>query len=319
MTATGLVSALLFILTPPASGLGLGVKVIPGSKESLVGGNNRLWFMVTSDSAESREILIINNSDEKARINVRLNDAVVRDGKFGALNSPSPHSDLLRISNKQVVLNARQSITLTLTTKFSSSAEFGQYVAALTINSEGMESVSETKKDGTYAVGKNALQYVVPVYLFVGDRNKYKVDFEIVDLLDYSQDGKKLVNVVFENLGNLPLGLSGSIQFTSQEFSELSYGPFNLGSEPISEGDSGIARILLPDDFEPGKYKVLIIARQANVEKTKVFEKNLQFPNERGNSTMWFLMLAIVILIALAVFYSLARRKLQDTSNQIIS
>ena len=154
--------------------------------------------------------------------------------------------------------------------------------------------------------------------LIVGNTNNLIIDFDIVDLKDYSIAGKKYLNLMFKNLGTLPLGLDGDVSLNSIEFENLKYGPFEFGSQPIGESKDGSAVVELPSDFTVGKYRILVTARQSMVEKNKIFERDLQFPNfDDGRLSNMNLFLGVFIIVILLAISTFLKKRLQK--NQIHS
>lgn len=313
LTLTAILCFLSVFQSSSAFGLGIGVRVIPGSDQTLVGGNTRLWFAVSPGKFESREIEVLNTSNEKTKISIALLDAVLRDGKLVPKESLSPANDFLILSNNNFVMDPNSSSRIKLTFAPPVDALTGEKLAMLSVSATSTNTSKISDNSKTRAIGRNDVRFNMPIYLIIGDTNELVVDFEIQNIRDFSRNNDKVIHIIFKNLGTLPLGLKGSIQFTSIDFEGLKYGPFDFGSEAIRKSESGRAEVILPSDFQTGKYKVLVIAHQSNIEKTRIFEKDLTFPVESRTPEIiryvFFTLLFICLLFFLASFLT---RKLDD-------
>ena len=189
--------------------------------------------------------------------------------------------------------------------------------ALIYVNVTGNQKAPKVEEGQTVAIAKSIVRLRLPVALYVGDPKDLVVDFEITDLIDYSVDGAKFLGIQFKNLGTLPLGLSGKVSLNNLEFSNLQYGPFEFGSQPISVSDSGSARVELPADFVLGKYKILVSARQSSVEKNRVFEKDLKFPSVDESFLNRYQMIFLAIIMMLFVFTVLLKRRLPRSAKEV--
>jgi len=284
-------------IVPTANALSLGLRVLPGSSNSLIGGNNQLWFAVSPGSSETRKFEIINPSSESANVEINVVPAIKRDGKI--VEGEAQDDDFTQwfnLSPKKFILKPRSNRAIDVKVSIPKDAARIVESALIFVNVTGNEKSAEVKEGQTVAIAKSIVRLRLPVALYVGNPKDLIVDFEIIDLVDFSADGAKFLAIQFENLGTLPLGLSGKVTLNNIEFPDLRYGPFEFGSQPIAVSESGSARVELPQDFVLGKYKILVSARQSSIEKNRVFEKDLRFPNISDDS---FLSRSTIIFLAI--------------------
>ena len=122
-----------------------------------------------------------------------------------------------------------------ISTKVPVDAKDGSYKAYLKVSASSAKS-TKVKKNVTQAIVKNAVSFNKELYVLVGDAKSLNLDFEILDLKDFTDgDGEKHISVSFRNLGKVPLGLKVNATLVSSEFSNLSYGPFISGSTSMLE------------------------------------------------------------------------------------
>lgn len=301
-----------FILYPTSVlAAGLGVRVLPGASDSPLGGNTRLWFAVPKGQSDSRKIEIINRGPEDLRIKLELLNAIERDGKLVLEEKLSPLNEYFSPSDNNFKMKASTSRVVTLKISSESESSLGEQIALLAISGNSDEKIKSSRSEGTKVVGENILRFTIPIYVVIGSGDSWNVDFEIDKIVDLTLEDKKILDIYFYNNGDLPLGLKGKVEFASSEFEDLSFGPYSFGSEAIAPKNAGRARVELPSDFVPGKYKVLVAARQSNVEKTRVFEEDLTFPGSDTSSWVWWILMLAVIFL-LYVSYLALRRKLQN-------
>jgi len=310
-------TASMMSILPSANALSLGLRVIPGSSNSLTGGNNQLWFAGSPGSSESGKFEILNPSEDYANIEINLVPALFRDGKLveGELEDDQ-FTQWFDFSPKKFVLKPRSNRVVDVKVLIPNGAPQSAQSALIYVNVSGNEQRSQLNEGQTGAIAKSIVRLRLPVALYVGDPKDLVIDFEISDLIDYSVDGAKFLGIQFKNLGTLPLGLSGKVSLKNLEFSNLEYGPFEFGSQPISVSDSGSARVELPADFVLGKYKILVSARQSSIEKNRVFEKNLKFPSLDDSFLGRYQIISLAIIITLFIITVLLKRRLPRTKKE---
>ena len=297
---------LIFTASLPVGGypafsaeLGVGFRVVPtGGK---VGGNNQLWFALDRGESGVRQFEVISSSDISQLIQLSFVEAQIVDGQPVAGSDQSKIASWITPDANNFVLNPRESRMIQISTKVPVDAKDGSYKAYLKVSASSAKS-TKVKKNVTQAIVKNAISFNQELYVLVGDAKSLNLDFEILDLKDFTDgDGKKHISVSFRNLGKVPLGLKVNATLVSSEFSNLSYGPFISGSTSmLEEGNEGSADFSLPAEVAPGNYRVLVQASQDSVIKNKVFEKKLLFPL-LGGFTFFPLLLAL-IFVALAIY-----------------
>lgn len=308
-----LILILISIVIIPANvfAAGLGVRVLPGSDDSPLGGNTRLWFAISKGQSDFRKIEVINRGPEVLRIKLELLNAIERDGKLVPEEERSPLNDFFSPSDNNFLMKASSSRVITLEISSDSDSIEGEQNAILAVTASPVIKLKPSDDEGTKAIGQNNLRFTFPIYVIIGSGNRWNVDFQINKIVDLTVNNRKILDIYFENTGDLPLGLKGRVEFVSSEFQDLKFGPYSFGSEAIATKESGRARVELPEEFSPGDYRILVTARQADVEKTKIFESNLSFPSSNSFTMVWWLATA-VILLALLTFYFLLRRKVQN-------
>jgi hypothetical protein len=294
-------------IVPTANALSLGLRVLPGSSNSLIGGNNQLWFAVSPGSSETRKFEIINPSSESANVEINVVPAISRDGKIveGEVQDDD-FTQWFDLSPKKFTIKPRSKRAIDVKVSIPKGADRIVESALIFVNVTGNDKNAEIEEGQTVAIAKSIVRLRLPVALYVGNPEDLIVDFEIVELVDFSVDGSKFLAIEFENLGTLPLGLSGKVNLSNVEFPDLQYGPFEFGSQPIAVSELGSARVELPPDFVLGNYKILVSARQSSVEKNRVFEKDLRFPNMSDSSFLsrnMIIFLAVIFILFMGTVF----------------
>jgi len=294
-----------------ATELGIGFRVVPtGGK---VGGNNQLWFALDRGETGVRQFEVISSSDISQLIQLSFVEAQIVDGQPVAGSDQSEIASWITTDANNFILKPRESKMIQIFTKVPVDAKDSTYKAYLKVGATSAKS-NKANKNITQAIVKNAVSFNKELYVLVGDAKSLTLDFEILDLKDFTDsDGAKHISVSFRNLGKVPLGLKVNATLVSTEFSNLSYGPFISGSTSmLDEGNEGSADFDLPAEVAPGNYRVLIQASQDSVIKNKVFERQLSFPLLGGFK--FIPLLITLIFVALAIFlFRNGIRKLRNT------
>jgi len=300
---------------PNAQSLGFGIRVIPGPKDSLTGGNNQLWFTTSAGGSEKRQFEILNPGDESANVDIEIVPAILKDGELVASTErDSVQTPWFKFSPVKFILNSNSNRIVNIEVSVPRDAEETRFTGFIYLNISGLNKGSIARKDEIVATARSIIRMRIPVMLTVGNKNDLIIDFDIVDLKDYSIAGKKYLNLMFKNQGTLPLGLDGEVSLKSIEFENLEYGPFEFGTQPIGESKEGSAVVELPTDFIVGKYRVFVTARQSTVEKNKVFDRNLQFPNVGdGSLSKVNLYIGVFIILILLAISTLLKKRLSKS------
>jgi len=303
----------LFIFAPvlgykaAAAELGIGFNVVPtGGK---VGGNNRLWFALSQGESGIRKFQIISSSDIDQLIQITFVEAKTVDGQAIAGSEQSQISSWITPNSNSFILKPRQTRDVEIITKVPVNIEDGTYRAYLKVSASAARP-SKIKSNVTQAIVNNAIAFNREVYVLVGNAESLILDFEVLDLKDFTyKDGSKHIVVEFKNLGKVPLGLKANLTLLSMDFANLSYGPYIAGSTTmLEEGDIGVADFKIPNEVAPGRYRILVQASQDSVFKNKVFEKTMTFPELGGFRVITFLVGLILLVLSIFLLRSGLRK-----------
>ena len=283
-----------------AAELGVGFTVLPNGDNSKVGNNNQLWFALDAGEMAKRRFQLTSASSLVQNVNISFVKSQIVDGSAIATTEKSEFADWFGTSVNDFKLGSRESKSIDLAVKAPNKIEDGTYRLFLKISVT--DSSKPVKgKSGTYGIVNNAVSFYQDIYVVIGDANNLVLDFNILSIEDFQNlDGEKYLLVNLENIGNLPLGLSGNIELISMDFEGLKFGPFNAGSSPmLSKNSKGKIVFQLGKEIEPGNYKILVQVKQSEILKNKIFEENLEFPIE--GSRQLPLLFVLIIGIALSV------------------
>jgi len=301
--SSNLIIALLAIfLSIPASvsaeNLGIGFTVLPNGDESKVANNNQLWFALKAGESGSRKFRVVSSSKINQNITFSYYKSILEDGVQKASGEESEFSKWFTTNPDSLKLQPSSERDITLTVKVPRDTPDGTYNAYIRVGSSA-SNPTEIKRKGTYGIVNNDLGFLQSIFVVVGQGQDSTLDFEILNLESYIDDANaKHVKIEFENTGQLPLGLSVSLELRSEDFSDLFFGPFQGGSEPIlSLGEKGFADISVSNDVSIGNYKVRVRAEQGGVVKNKIFNALLDFPERKVGLSPLNVLLGVVLLL----------------------
>lgn len=301
-----------------AANLGVGFSVLPNGDTSKVGNNNQLWFALDAGEEAIRRFQVTSASTLNQEINISYVKSQTIDGKTSATNVESEFSKWFEPSENNFELKSRQSKTLELKAHVPNTIQDGTYRLFLKLSASNKNDEVSTKK-GTYGVVNNAVSFFQEIFVIVGEADDFTLDFEIKnaeDYIDSNQIKHLVVNLV--NTGNLPLGLSGTVELISLDFEGLKYGPFSGGSTPmLSKNTKGEIDFSLGTEIQPGNYKILVQVKQADVLRNKIFEQKLTFPASRGSGIPIYVYL-LLLLIGAAILFRYGFSKLNLSTSKFI-
>jgi len=327
----GVTAALLVGLVTPAhlaaaqDTLGFGINVIPDRTDQSDGalrGNQALWFAMSPGESITREFEIVSASDVEQDIEAEVLGLVIVNGEDqvdkSALSEVAPW---VSFSPTPLVLPPRERAVLTMTVAAPLDAE-GAFQAYARIRATATQIPTTQGDDETKAIIKGALAFDQRLWIGIGESGSLTTDFEIVDAVGLTVDEARTLQIEFANTGETPVAPRGTVELQSLDFTTLRVGPLDFGTATVLPGQSRYAQVILPEEVEPGPWKLLVIASQGNIKKTATFERDLTFPLELPSPTplqAWqlaLLALGVILGLCLLVF---GWRTLKSGSSEILS
>jgi len=288
---------LLFLLpffpqATSAANLGIGVKPIPKYDDSDKAGlanNSRLWFIVEPGSSSSREILLIGSAVEQ-RVKMEIVSALETDGELTPTTEESSISQFFKFSDNNFVLDANQNkvIKIEMNVPFQTPSQSANAFLVVSVVGDSSTSYKGKKGSQIQALVKNQIRTATRMFIGVGSYEEFYTDFEIKEVKDYSIRGRKFLDLYIENLGKTPITPQGDVTLASLDFSGVRYGPFSYLTLSIEPGEVGRFKLRVSDEVVPGNWQVLVKARQGDILRTKIFEKNLKFRKKKKKMLNFF-------------------------------
>jgi len=304
--------------------LGAGLTVIPTADgtDADLAGNNRLWFNTLPGGTSSRRFILNSQSLVDQEISFEILNLLVVDGK--AQIDPAGVSQIqewVTFSPPSATLQAGGAQEVEMTIRVPESAESGQYRAYLRVGlSLAGASSPDPAAQGPTAVVKNVLAFAQDIWLGVGgsDGELLETDFEISGvqgILDATTNDKFL-RVRFNNIGGTPLGIEGSVEMRSQEFTNLTIGPLSFNTSEILPGESGFVDVPLDPETIDGRWQILIRAQQGQILKTEIFEEDLTFSIASSTSDLRAWVTRLVLFLAGIILLFLSFRLIRGQKSR---
>jgi predicted secreted protein len=272
-------------ITPayPSDSLGIGLTVIPinDGTDANLSFNNQLWFGIEQGKSFTRQFEVSSSSQISQRLDFKLFDVLYDNGTRGIrTDRASTTTPWVQFMPANVVLPPKGIARVSMTYQIPTDVDDSSYEAFLRVNASAANApkVTDSKDEGGVRVvlaGSAAID--IPVWLGVGNPKNLISDFEIKKVFGFLDDGQKKLRVVIRNSGKTPLGLAGSVQLTDASFSDRNFGPYPYRSSEIQPGKEALIDIEMPEDVTEGKWKILVVAEQGSIRKSKVFDEDLTF------------------------------------------
>jgi hypothetical protein len=232
-----------------AAGLGISVRVIPGGNEEgqeAVGANKRVWMIVKQGDSRSREIQISSTSSISQLISLSIVDAATINGVTQAGETLNEANSWAKFSDNNFILPAGQrkivSMEVTVPTGINDTA-----IEAYLIATAESPNPSGKKADGNYnAIIKGKARFAHPLFLGVGDYEKYRVNFSIDDVKDSLRKGQKKLQIFMNNKGLTPIAPSGDVTLQNADFPDLRFGPIKYLTARINPESKAVFVVDLP-------------------------------------------------------------------------
>ena len=304
-----------------AEGLGIGVKPIPQfevNDRAGLSNNSRLWFVVEPGSSSNRKVLLLGSSVPQ-RVNLRVVTALEADGELSPTNEDSPLSPLISFSMNNFILGANENkiVEISLSVPLQTQSQSANAFLTVTVGGNSRGKVNNQEAPIS-AVVNNQIRTALRMFIGIGSYEDFFTDFEITDFKDYSFQGKKFVDVFIKNTGRTPITPQGDVAFSSLDFSGLRFGPFPYLTMSIEPGEVGRFKLRVTDELTSGNWQVLIKAKQGDLLRTKIFERNLRFKEGIDWINLMLRVLsilgALLLLRSLRRNFSLSRRNDEDKS-----
>lgn len=291
------------IANADSGGLGVGLRVFPSGDESDnsgLTGNTKLWFVVKQGESQSRELLLTGSATVDQKISLSLVQLARVDGQPSITDISSELTPWANFSQNNFVLNKNQSKQIKFTISPPQDAPSSAYEAYLIVTAGGLQKNS-IDGDTTQAVIKNSARVAQPVFVGVGSFEEFKIDFELKNVVDIHNSEGKFLRVFISNRGKTPIAPNGQVQMKNMDFEQATIGPLMFYSSTIPPKSEAYVDVALPQEVNPGKWRVLVRATQGNITVTKEFEKDLAF----RLGIDWFSWLIKAISLLLGGFLSL--------------
>ena len=323
LLAVALLGVFAAPLTAHADSLGFGVSVLPSDDDATegdIGGNTKLWFALEPGTSLSRSIEVTSASDVVQEIAPEViglaivDDVVVPDPELDVAVA-----DWVSFSPPVLELAPRTTGIVEMQVTAPSDAD-GSSQFFVRLLGTSPESVVESDGEVTQAIVQGALAFDVEAWVGVGAGGALVTDFEIADAVGLTVDGARTLQIEMVNTGETPIGPEGTVELQSLELTTLRAGPLTFGTAEILPGESRYAQVELPENVEPGEWRIYVVANQGNIQKTASFDKDLTFPLELPTSSpiaIWQIALIVVgILVGVLLIVIGWRLMRAPTSNQ---
>ncbi len=306
------ISSLGLVPAHSSDSLGIGLTVIPinDGTDANLSFNNQLWFGIEQGKSFTRQFEVSSASQISQRVDFELFDVLYDNGIRGIrTNRTSTTSPWVEFTPPSVVIPPQGKAQIAMTYRIPSEIEDSSYEAFLRVNASAASApkISNSKGDGGVRVvlaGSAAID--IPVWLGIGNPKNLKSDFEIQKVFGFSIDGQRKLRVVIKNSGKTPLGLDGSVQLTDATFSDRTFGPLPYRSSEIQPGKEALIDLEMPDDVTEGKWKILVVAEQGSIRKSRVFEEDLTF-KPLGSGIPFQIIFLLLAVLGLFVGWRLLR------------
>lgn len=300
----------LLSLTIPAmaeDSLGLSVSVVPDAREDgLATGNGRLWFAMEPGSSYSRQISLRSSATVDQLVTLEFRDYAYTNGVRSLGSDPSIVNEWLTLNPGTIVVGAGESVEVDLLIDPPSDAPEQAFEGAMVVLASAAQ-VNDEQGSGEKVRVEVATQIALNIEFWVGvgaAENLYPT-FDIRSLEGrIGDDGSKEVRIYFENTGLIPLKLSGSAQFLSPTFDELTFGPYEFRTKDIPTGQIGFVDVEVSQELLEGPWQILVAAQQDGIKQTKLFEQEISFSG--ASSLAWLVPLvasaAVIFFVGLGIF-----------------
>jgi hypothetical protein len=263
-----------------AAGLGISVRVIPGGNEAgqeAIGANKRVWLIVKQGDTRSREVQISSTSSISQLISLAIVDAETFDGETSPGKTLNEANTWAKFSENNFILPAGSKKTVSMGITIPKGITDTAIEAFLVVIAESPKPDRNDTDSKYSAVVKGQARFAHPLFLGVGNYEKFRVDFSIDNVKDTLRNGQKKLQIFIGNNGLTPIAPSGDVTLQNVDFPDLRFGPIKYLTARISPESKAVFEVDLPEEVIPGKWKIFVKARQGNVTETKVFEKTLRF------------------------------------------
>lgn len=289
--------------------LGISVQVLPTGADNQAGLKNDIaWFAAEPGGSRTRTISVESYSNLDQRINFELLDFLYVDGEQSVnTDSSSKTSEWFSVEETDMVVPAGETREFDLTFAVPLSTEERSFEGVLRVVATGIKGVADNSEpSSTQAdlVGRMAI--AIPFWLGVGDALDLLPDFEILAIEGLRIEGDPYLQVEIKNTGSVPLFLEGSAQFVDPLFEERVFDPVDFKLSEIPVESVGSAQLKLNPEINDGDWRVLVVAEQAEVRKTELFEGQVIFRDPDAIPIWWpAVQLSLITFFLLVAIFSL--------------
>lgn len=280
--------------------LGLGVRIEndPEATELYMG--NRLWFGIEPGEQKTRSFVITSRSEIPQEINLYLFDKKFLNGQASVDESQlSATSEWAKFEPSALVLLPGQEQRFTMTYQVPVDAPDIAFNSVLRVVATSAQEATGAE-DAASAVVRGAAAVELGVFLGIGDALDLVPDFNIESIRGVRLPEGRFLEVELRNSGRVPVQLVGTVQLADPVFAERNFGPFDFLSREIFPDESVIAQVPMPDEVEPGEWKIFVTAEYGQIKQTRLFEQSLSFLPPGSQLTIWDWVLRVGLSLLLA-------------------
>ena len=224
---------------------------------------------VAPGTSFTREIEVINDTDEVVSLQLYDAAAEIRDGSFHVLEGRAENqlTPWVNVAPSQVRLDPRESARARVSVDVPRGAPDGEFYGAALAE-------RPPRNDGGVAV---ATRVGIRIYLSVGSGAEPISDFRVESVLaERLADGQPVVRATVVNTGGRALDLSGDLRLNEGP-GGVSAGPFRaeLGTTLQPGGRAPVATVLDPD-LPAGPWRAVVTVRSGALERAG--EARITFP-----------------------------------------
>ena len=229
---------------------------------------------VAPGTSFTREIEVINDTDEVVSLQLYDAAAEIRDGSFTVLEGRAENqlTPWVEVKPSQLRLDPRKSTRATVAIDVPRGAPDGEFYGAAL--------AERPPPEGGGDVGV-ATRVGIRIYLSVGTGVEPVSDFRIESVVaDRLADGRPVVRATVVNTGGRALDLSGDLRLSDGP-GGVSAGPFlaELGTTLQPRGKAPVTVVLAPD-LPAGPWTAVVTARSGAIERAG--QARITFPSSGG-------------------------------------
>lgn len=296
-------------------GVGIRLLDIPAATQTDPRARSYIVDRLAPGAAIQRRIEVSNSSDTAQSVRVYAGAAELKDGAFVGGNDPAENelTSWISFDKPQIDLVPGESAEVMVSINVAADAPEAEQYAVIWAEVRG------DLQEGSNIV--QASRAGIRVYLSVGEGNGKPADFRIESLIaSRSADGRPQVSVSVTNTGGRALDLTGQLALTEGP-AGLSAGPFAAQqTTTLAPGATGQVMTLLDAELPNGPWNAELTLKSGLVENS--VNATITFPESGEGKAIEVddpafplvpMGIAVLILVAVAIWWTLRRRKTART------